>query len=97
MSLSSLFLQVRETGLTVSDKVLCFTGFLFVLVHAHSAQVAEFFGKLLNARHSFVVCEGFVHDGLDGFRLRRVYSSSEKCTSTRLYELKIFDLLTNPR
>jgi len=85
-----------------------FSSFLFVLVHTNGTDRGQLFDQSLQARHGFIVCEVVLHSfndidndnlnfNLNLNRNRSNYSSSEKCTSTRLYELKIFDLLTKPR
>ena len=88
--------------MAVINQLLGFSSFLFVLVHTNGTDRGQLFDQSLQARHGFIVCEVVLHsfndnDNLNLNRNRTSYSSSEKCTSTRLYELKIFDLLTKPR
>ncbi len=88
--------------MAVINQLPGFSSFLFVLVHTNGTDRGQLFDQSLQARHGFIVCEVVLHsfndnDNLNLNRNRTSYSSSEKCTSTRLYELKIFDLLTKPR
>ena len=98
--------------MAVINQLPGFSSFLFVLVHTNGTDRGQLFDQSLQARHGFIVCEVVLHSfndndndndnlnlnlNLNRNRNRTSYSSSEKCTSTRLYELKIFDLLTKPR
>ena len=88
--------------MAVINQLPGFSSFLFVLVHTNGTDRGQLFDQSLQARHGFIVCEVVLHSFNDNDndnlnRNRTSYSSSEKCTSTRLYELKIFDLLTKPR
>ena len=92
--------------MAVINQLPGFSSFLFVLVHTNGTDRGQLFDQSLQARHGFIVCEVVLHSFNDNDNLnlnlnrnqnRTSYSSSEKCTSTRLYELKIFDLLTKPR
>lgn len=92
--------------MAVINQLPGFSSFLVVLIHTNGTDRGQLFDQSLQARHGFIVCEVVLHSFNDNDNLnlnrnlnrnRTSYSSSEKCTSTRLYELKIFDLLTKPR